>query len=114
MSLELTVAETHNFPRTLPPSVEEHAEFHFPDEWRFIFLSLWEKFKCPCFGEPVLERKWVEGKLQYRVFCRDSEENTTGIALALRYPSNHQESTPWMPSSKDAIAHWKVVRALTR
>jgi hypothetical protein len=113
VSVELAAKETHNIPRKLADGrFHDELELHFADEERFFLIKLW-KHKCPCFQCPVLQKKMIDGKFRYRVSCQDAEKLELQIAVELGFPSaTHQDPTPWLSSSKQAIAHWKVLNKL--
>ena len=81
---------------------EPQLEIHLPDEDRLFETGLFH-YRCRCQYPPALDRK--DGK--FRLVCGRPKS---------MHPDwmEHTDPTPWLPSSQQAIQHWKLVNLLSR
>jgi hypothetical protein len=88
---------------------DPQIELHLPDEEREFQIFLF-KFRCLCQFTPCLRRK--NGR--FRVECGRPKEDKTIFGDVFWTEHTHTEPTPWLPSSHQAIQHWKLVVALSK
>lgn len=86
---------------------EPQMEIHLPDEPR-SFPLMNEKLRCRCGNMAKLVRRVKKTQLQFRVECCAWSERAYDL------PCNLSDPTPWIPSSQQAIQHWKLVAALSK
>lgn len=81
------------------------------DKVHSIAEGLFSKYRCACGGAAAVHQK---GDL-FRVECRTLALGHALVNLEGKFVgTNHTDSTPWLPSSPDAIQHWKLVATLSR
>ena len=88
---------------------EPQLEIHLPDEERDFETCLF-KFRCACGYTPSIHRK--DGK--FRVKCGRHKDDKLIFGDVFWTEHKHTDPTPWLPSSQQAIQHWKLVCALSR
>lgn len=88
---------------------EPQMEIHLPDEERDFEIALF-KFRCACGHTPSIHRK--HGK--FRLECGRPKNDRYRYGSIFWKEHTHTDPTPWLPSSQEAIQHWKLVAVLTR
>lgn len=86
---------------------EPQIEMHLPDESRVFPVQLWDT-PCRCGMSTILIRR---GAKEFRVAC------AVWVSAGCQPASNlalHTDPTPWLPSSDQAIRHWKLVAVLSK
>lgn len=89
----------------LPARSQENAEFNMPDEDRDIPLM---SYRCPDCGGPMQLLRRNRGT-QWKAAC-----SRAGIEIENDRPFFTAPPSPWQSTSQQAVAHWKMVCALTK
>lgn len=94
---------------------EPQMELAMPDEERALTILKYPS--CSCGYNAAVVRKLDEstGRPKYRVECSTTALNQRLVDI-YGNPTcmTHEDPTPWLKSSADAVQHWKLVRALSR
>ena len=92
-----------------------------PDEGRILVQLKGEQDRCECGKMPFLHRRTVgvkrreQGRTfkngcrpEYQVRCRGNNPMNEG------WSKECTACTPWLPSSQNAVQHWRVTKALSK